>query len=83
MPLFFFEKSVFVKHTTVHGDSSSGKQWKCKYCNKSLQTKSRLIQHEGSHKENYVKENQLSCEKCKYTTDNKDYLKNNQQRCTE
>ena len=33
----------------VHGDKSSGKQWTCKVCEKSLQTKARLIQHEKSH----------------------------------
>ena len=65
---------------TVHEDSFSGKQWKCKYCNKSLQTKSRLIQHERSHKENYVKGNEMSCQECKYTTDNKDYLKDHQRK---
>ena len=66
----------FKRHKkTVHGDSSSGKQWKCKSCNKSLQTKSRLI-----HKENYVKENQFSCQECKYSTDNRDYLKDHQRK---
>ena len=62
---------------TVHGDVSSGKLWKCNKCNKHLQTKSRLMQHERSHT-SMVKENELTCQECKYFTNNKDYLKDHQ-----
>ena len=64
---------------TVHGDSSIGKVWKCKSCSKSLQTKSRLLQHERSHT-NMAKENELSCQECKYRSDNKDYLRDHQRK---
>ena len=64
---------------TVHGDVSSGKLWKCNKCNKCLQTKSRLMQHERSHT-SMVKENELTCQECKYFTNNKDYLKDHQRK---
>ena len=59
---------------TVHGDRSSGKQWVCRTCNKSLQTKSRLIQHERSHTHTAMKDNVFSCEECQYSTNDKDYF---------
>ena len=64
---------------TVHGDATSGKQWKCRTCSKCLQTKSRLLQHERSHA-NMPKPNELSCQECKYITDNKDYLRDHQRK---
>ena len=64
---------------TVHGDKSSGKQWLCGTCNKSLQTKSRLIAHERSH-EHTMKDNIFFCEECQFSTNNKEYFADHMRR---
>ena len=63
----------------MHGDKSSGKQWTCKVCEKSLQTKARLIQHEKSHGVN-LQEKVFSCEECKYSTNDKGYFADHKRR---
>ena len=51
-----------------------GKQYICKTCDKSLQTRARLNNHEKSHTGERP-EKQFACEECKYTTNTKVYLK--------
>ena len=62
----------------MHGDKSSGKQWTCKVCEKSLQTKARLIQHEKSIVN--LQEKVFSCEECKYSTNDKGYFADHKRR---
>ena len=64
---------------TVHGDISSGKQWLCGTCRKSLQTKSRLIQHERSHDQT-MRDNTFFCEECQYASNNKEYFADHMRR---
>ena len=63
---------------TLHSDSS-GTQWTCKSCNKVLQTRARLIQHENAHNLR-PKENEFSCNECQYFTNNKNYLVDHQRK---
>ena len=58
---------------TVHGQQGV-KQYICKTCDKSLQTRARLNNHEKSHTGERP-EKQFACEECKYTTNTKVYLK--------
>ena len=58
---------------TVHGEKG-GKQFICKTCNKSLQTRARLFHHEKNHS-GEKPEKEFACEECQFTTMTKAYLK--------
>ena len=66
---------------TIHNDNSLGKQWKCNQCQKNLQSKSRLAQHEKSHRSTELDQGgNFSCNKCKYVTENRNYLRDHKRR---
>ena len=57
----------------MHGEKG-GKQFICKTCNKSLQTRARLFHHEKNHS-GEKPEKEFACEECQFTTMTKAYLK--------
>ena len=64
----------FCNHKMDLAKKFGGKQYICKICDKSLQTRARLNNHEKSHTGERP-EKQFACEECKYTTNTKAYLK--------
>ena len=66
---------------TIHNDNSLGKQWKCNQCQKNLQSKSRLAQHEKSHRSTELDQGgNFSCNECKFVTENRNYLRDHKRR---
>ena len=62
-----------IRHKRTLNGKKGGKQYICKTCNKSLQTKARLIHHEKCHSAERP-EKEFACEECKFTS-TKAYLK--------
>ena len=75
---------IYIIEKTVHKENI-GKQILCPDCGKHFQSKSRLIQHLGSHKLNIAEDAHeiLSCTDsadCKYKTTSKAYLRDHKRR---
>ena len=75
---------IYIIEKTVHKENI-GKQILCPDCGKHFQSKSRLIQHLGSHKLNIAEDAHeiLSCTDsadCKYKTTSKVYLRDHKRR---
>ena len=66
---------------TIHNNNPLGKQWKCNQCQKNLQSKLRLAQHEKSHRSTeFDQGGNLSCNECKNVTNNRNYLTDHKRR---